>query len=196
VVLRHYMHAGRQIRGTMTAGKARGFSLIEVMIAMAVLSVGLLGGMVVIAMATANDGRSKLHTTAMTLAQSTMETILSVPPGAAGLGTQRTIPDCTGGPAFTVETGPAGATLPVGSPLITSGAFAGSVDFSQARVPNYSMLYVMCSVGSNVAYDIRWTIEQGPTPSTRWVTVSAKPVASGAAQFTLPFTLRQLKGGF
>ena len=58
---------------------ARGFSLIEVMIAMAVLVVGLLGGIVVIAVAGANDGRSKLHSTAILLAQSTMEKIAAIP---------------------------------------------------------------------------------------------------------------------
>ncbi len=45
---------------------SRGFSLVELMVAMAVLAVGLLGGITVIAVATANDGRSKLHTNAVT----------------------------------------------------------------------------------------------------------------------------------
>jgi prepilin-type N-terminal cleavage/methylation domain-containing protein len=40
------------IRSTQTARRARGFSLIEVMIAMAVLAVGLLGGIMVIVVAT------------------------------------------------------------------------------------------------------------------------------------------------
>jgi len=36
---------------------ARGFSLVELMIAMGVLAVGLLGGIAFIAVATANNGR-------------------------------------------------------------------------------------------------------------------------------------------
>ena len=48
------MDSDRQTRGARTGNMARGFSLIEVMIAMAVLVVGLLGGIVVIAVAGAN----------------------------------------------------------------------------------------------------------------------------------------------
>ena len=69
---------------------ARGFSLIELMIAMVVLAVGLLGGIMVIGVAKANNGRSKLHTTAVTLAESTMEKIVAIPRSAtaAAAGTK------------------------------------------------------------------------------------------------------------
>jgi type IV pilus modification protein PilV len=191
VVLEHYMNKQPQIRETKTADMARGFSLIEVMIAMVVLSVGLLGGIVVIAVATANDGRSKLHTTAATMAQSTMEKIIAIPAQAAGAAAETSLTDCAGN-TFTVETAMGG------SPLITSGAFAGSVDFSQPPQPNYSMRYVMCSAGAGT-YDVRWRIDPGSTPSTQLVTVSAKPMignGAAAAQFTLPATMRQLRGNF
>jgi prepilin-type N-terminal cleavage/methylation domain-containing protein len=171
---------------------SRGFSLIEVMIAMAVLAVGLLGSIVVIGVASANDGRSKLHSTAVTLAQSTMEKIVAIPNNAAN--TQTTLTDC-GGTPHTIETA---VLAPSASPqLISSGAFAGTVDFSQPTVINYSMVYVTCSTGGNVGYDVRWRVDPGPTPSTQMVTVSAKPlVTAGAAQFTLPYTLHQLRGNF
>jgi prepilin-type N-terminal cleavage/methylation domain-containing protein len=169
-----------------------GFSLIELMIAMAVLAVGLLGGIVVIAVATTNDGRSKLHTTAATIAESTMERIVAIPQKAVGTAAQTKMTDCLGN-TFTVETAPGG------SPLITNGAFSGSVDYSQAPLPSYSMRYVMCSTGVGITYDVRWRIDAGPTPSTQLVTVSAKPsIGNGAAaaQFTLPYTLHQLRGNF
>jgi prepilin-type N-terminal cleavage/methylation domain-containing protein len=184
------MNMGRQIRGAITAKMSRGFSLIELMIAMAVLGVGLLGGIVVIAVASANDGRSKLHTTAVTLAESTMEKIIAIPQQATGADAETKMTDCAGTP-FVIETALGG------SDLITSGAFAGSVDFSKPTVGNYAMNYATCGNGTNVTYDVRWRIDQGPTPSTQLVTVSAKPlVATGAAQFTLPYTLHQLRGNF
>ncbi|HEY2170000.1 MAG TPA: prepilin-type N-terminal cleavage/methylation domain-containing protein [Candidatus Angelobacter sp.] len=171
---------------------SRGFSLIEVTVAMAVLAVGLLGSIVVIGVASANDGRSKLHSTAVTLAQSTMEKIVAIPTGAGN--TQTTLTDC-GGTPHTIET----AVLAAGNgpALINSGAFAGTIDFSQPAVINYSMVYVTCSTSGNVGYDVRWRIDPGSTPGTQLVTVSAKPlVTAGAAQFTLPYTLHQLRGNF
>jgi prepilin-type N-terminal cleavage/methylation domain-containing protein len=199
VALKHYMVGSEQIRGPKSTKMSRGFSLIELMIAMAVLAVGILGGIVVIAVATANDGRSKLHTTAAALAQSTMEKITAIPAKAAGTDAQTQITDCTGN-NFTIETA-AGAdgVSGRGAPLIASGAFAGSIDFSQPPQPNYSMNYVMCLAGGNVPYDVRWRIDPGTTPSTQLVTVSAKPAitnGAAAAQFTLPSTLRQTRGNF
>jgi len=196
VALKHYMNAGAKIRESKAARMSRGFSLIELMIAMAVLAVGLLGGIVVIAMSAANNGKSKLNTTAVTLAESTMETILAIPEKATGTATQTQLTDCAGN-TFTIETAQTAAG--VGTALIANGAFAGSVDYSQPPVPNYSMQYVMCSTGAGLVYDIRWRIDQGPTPSTQLVTVSAKPGAGNqavAAQFTLPFTLHELRGDF
>lgn len=183
------MDRDRQTRGAGTANMTRGFSLIEVMVAMAVLVVGLLGGIVVIAVASANDGRSKLHSTAVTLAESTMEKIVAIPQNAVGTAAETKITDCTGN-SFMIETAAGG------SDLIASGAFAGSVDFSKPAVGNYAMAYSTCG-GASVSYDIRWRIDPGPTPATQLVTVSAKPiVAAGAAQFTLPYTLHQLRGNF
>jgi prepilin-type N-terminal cleavage/methylation domain-containing protein len=184
------MNAGCKFRTPRAQKMARGFSLIELMIAMTVLAVGLLGGIVVIAVATANNGQSKLHTTAATMAESTMEKIIATPKKATGAAFQTQISDCAGN-TFVVSTAPGG------SQVITNGAFAGSVDFSQSPVPNYSMRYVMCSAGAGVTYDVRWRIEAGPTLSTQLVTVSAKSITGGpSAQLTLPFTLRQVRGNF
>jgi len=181
------------IRKADMARRSRGFSLIELMIAMAVLAVGLLGGIVVIIMSTANDGRSKLHTTAVTMAESTMEKILAIPQNATGTAARTSLTDCAGN-TFTIETA---QTPSNSSQLITSGAFAGSVDFSKPPAPNYSMLYIMCSTGAGVPYDIRWRVDPGPTQATELITVSAKPAGNQpAAQFTLPYTIHQLRGNF
>jgi len=165
-----------------------GFSLLELTMAVAVLAIGVLGSIVVMGVASANNGSSKLHTTAKALAESTMEKIVAI--GSKSTATQTSITDCTGKP-FTVET-----ALGPGLPLI-SGAFANSIDFSRPQQPNYSMNYAMCSSSGNVTYDVRWQIDPGPTPGTQWVTVSAKPLpGAGApiAQLALPFTLRQIRG--
>src|SRR5262245_36459799 len=123
----HMVMAGA-IRSTQAARKSRGFSLIELMIAMVVLAVGLLGGIMVIVVATTNNSRSKLHSTAATMAQSTMEKILAIPKRAAGAAAMTKITDCAGN-TFTIQTAPGG------SPLIRRGAFAGSINFSRAPLP-------------------------------------------------------------
>lgn len=190
MAIRHYMNAYRQVREAKAVKMSHGFSLIEVTVAMSVLAVGLLGGIAVIAVANANDARSKLHSTSIMLAQSTMEKIVAIPKSAGN--TQTTLTDC-GGTPHTIETA---VLAPGDSPaLIGSGAFAGTLDFSQPTVINYSMVYVTCSTGGNIGYAVRWRIDAGPTPSTQMVTVSAKPlVTAGASQFTLPYTLHQLRG--
>jgi prepilin-type N-terminal cleavage/methylation domain-containing protein len=183
------MDADCKIHGAKGAKMSRGFSLIEVMFAMAVLVVGLLGGITVIAVATANDGRSKLHSTAILLAQSTMEKIAAIP--AASANTQTSLTDCAGNP-HTIETA---VPPPGGSPaMINGGAFSGTIDFSQPTVANYSMVYVTCSSGGNVGYDVRWRIDSGPPPTTQPVPESAKPrVRAGAPQLCLPYPLHPLR---
>ncbi len=169
-----------------------GFSLVELMIAMAVLAVGLLGGIAFIAVATSSNGRSRLSTSAATLAESTMERIVAIPQKATGAAALTTFTDCSGH-SFTMNTAPGG------SPLITSGALAGSVDYSQPTVAEYSMPYVACPSGTGVTYDIRWRIDPGPTPSTQLVTVSVRSLsgaAAPAAQLVRPFTLNQLRGDY
>jgi prepilin-type N-terminal cleavage/methylation domain-containing protein len=176
------------IPSTQAARRSRGFSLIELMIATAVLAVGLLGGIMVIVVASQNNSRSKLHSTAATMAQSTMEKIQAIPKRAVGAAAVTKITDCAGN-TFTIQTAPGG------SPLIRHGAFAGSVNFSLAPLPDYSMRYVMCSTGDSVAYDVRWRIDPGSTPSTQLVTVSAKPIVRNGIA-SLPYTLHQPRGNF
>lgn len=182
------------MRLRFTRSRQGGFSLIELMIAMVVLTVGLVGGAAVISVAIANNGRSRFDTTATALAESTMERIVAIPMRAQGAAATTATSDCTG-TTFQIN------TVLGGAPLITSGPFAGNVDFQQAAVPNYSMLYSVCSPGGNASYDVRWRIDNGPTPFTQLVTVSARSIAqpgNGAAtnRFALPVRLRTIRGTF
>jgi prepilin-type N-terminal cleavage/methylation domain-containing protein len=176
-------------RRRKTSRNVGGFSLIELMIAMTVLVIGLLGSMSIIFVATASNGRSKLNTAAATLAESTMERIVTIPQSASGAAATTSITDCAGN-TFIVN------TLPGGSPLVSTGAFA-DVDFTQAPQPGYAMQYTVCQAGAGVAYDVRWRIDPGPTPNTQLVTVSAKAMAgsnSPTAVFARPRTLHAYRG--
>jgi len=165
-----------------------GFSLIEVLVAMVVLSVGLMGSIGMICVAAASNGGSKLNTTAATLAESAMERIVALPAGSAGNSALTSLTDCHGN-LYTMDSSQGG------SPLTNNGTFT-SVDFHQPAVPNYSMQYVMCSSGQNLTYDVRWRVDPGPTPSTELVTVSVRSTVSAGPAATLarPITLRTLRG--
>jgi prepilin-type N-terminal cleavage/methylation domain-containing protein len=170
-----------------------GFSMIEVMVAMLVLAVGLVASAAVISVAIANNGRSRFDTTATALAESAMERVVALPSRATGAAASTSITDCAG------TTFPMSTTLG-GAPLITSGPFTGSVDFSQPPVPNYSMRYSACSSAGRLIYDVRWRIDSGPTPFTQLVTVSARNVAqtgnNGTNRFAAPVRLRTIRGTF
>lgn len=162
-----------------------GFSLLELMIAVCVLAVGILGGMGVICAATASNGSSKINTAASTLAESTMERILAVPPNATGAAAVISVSDCNGN-AFVMNTAVVGS-------LLNGQPFPG-IDYTQPPTPNYSMTYVTCS---GFTFDVRWRVDAGPSPSTQMITVSVKSLrnaANPAASFTRKVTLHSVRG--
>jgi prepilin-type N-terminal cleavage/methylation domain-containing protein len=171
-----------------TNAALHGFSLLEVMIAVTVLAVGMVGGIGLICVATASNGGSKLNTAAATLAESAMERITAIPQNASGADAITSLTDCYGN-TFVMNTA-------VGGSPLTTGLFPG-VDYTQAPLANYSMLYSMCSAGGGLRFDVRWRIDPGPTPATQLVTVSVKSLSgagSPAAALARKFTLHSLRG--
>lgn len=172
--------------------ESRGFSLVELMIAMVVLAVGLLAAAGLICAAMSTNIVPKLGATSATLAESTMERILAVPPDATGAAAATTLTDCAGN-NFTINT----LVGPIPAPLVTSGNEV-AIDFQQPPVSGYSMQYVICASNQNITYDVRWTVEAGPTPSTQLITVSARVVPGSAGPqgvYSRTTTLRTLRGG-
>jgi prepilin-type N-terminal cleavage/methylation domain-containing protein len=161
----------------------QGMSLIELMIAMFVLLVGIVGNIALVALAAGGNGRSRQQSNSTAIAQMVTEKISSV---KASTSPNLTITDCTGA-SFTIST-----TAPGGGGLTSSG----DIDYTQAAVANYQMLYTDCaSSGMAVTYDVRWNITQ-PTTYTKFVTVSAKRQGSATdpRYFALPVTVRSLIG--
>ncbi|MFL6440161.1 MAG: prepilin-type N-terminal cleavage/methylation domain-containing protein [Terriglobales bacterium] len=184
-----------------------GFSLIELLIAMLVLTVGLLGGMIVIVTAIASNARARLDSTAVALAQSTMDRIVAL--SSAAVPQQTSLTDCEG-TVHTISTASGG-----GAPLIdVTGLPDGKqmIDFTQPAVTNYSMVYVLCATGSTAGgvlgvkqkYDVRWNVSDIPNSSfassSQLVQVAAKNIGeagNGMKQsqfFTIPITLRAVRG--
>lgn len=181
-----------------------GFSLIELLVAMFILVIGLLGGMIIILTAIANNARSRSDSTAVTLAQSTMDRILVL--SASSTAQSTSVTDCKGVVHVMNTTGSNGGA---GAPLTTLAVDNGSqmIDFSQAPVGGYQMNYTLCATGAagtigyDQVYDVRWRIRNIVTGgNSQIVSVAAKPTgesANGTNQarlFSIPVTLRGIRG--
>jgi hypothetical protein len=160
-------------------------SLIELMIAMFVLLVGIVGNISLLALAVGGNGRSRQQSNSTAIAQMVTEKISSV---KASTSPNLTITDCTG-TSFTIST-----TAPGGGSLTSSGG----LDYTQAVVANYQMLYTDCGTdGMQVTYDVRWNISQPASSGyVKLLVVSAKRQGSATdpRYFALPVTVRTVVG--
>jgi prepilin-type N-terminal cleavage/methylation domain-containing protein len=164
-----------------------GFTMIELMIAMLVLAVGIVGSMALIIRAVGGDSWSKQLSNSTVLAQTVSERIMAIP---AASNTIVTITDCAN-PANVLNV----STAP-GGPAVTA---TGDLDFSAAAVANYQMLYTNCDTnGHQAIYDVRWNVTAIPG-SNGWVkmlTVSAQLRSAGrnAMVFAPVATVRTIVG--
>jgi Tfp pilus assembly protein PilV len=170
---RWIMELIRRKKNSRAANNQEGLTIIELMIAMVVLAVGILGSMSVVIMAINGDFRSKQQSNSTALAQMVTEKIMSI---AAWNNSPLTITDCTG-TNLTIATAAGGGAL----------NSSGDVDYTQAKVANYNMAYTDCGTANRqMTYDVRWTIQSlSVTPSDPYVkllTVSARlnTVTNGA----------------
>lgn len=182
----------------------RGFTLIELMIAIAVLGIGMLGAMSLMIMGMQSNTHSKTDTTATVLDQEIIEfysTLKSYPKDPVG-GVD--IKDCalngnddhrtdlgqqlgTGAPATGV-----GATLytPASAP---TPAQIGDIDWTQPAPAlatgtnvGYAMDYVTCS---GDIYEVRWNVTDlapgaGINSHLSLLTVSSRPISANVASAT------------
>jgi type IV pilus assembly protein PilV len=149
-----------------------GLTIIELMIAMVVLAVGILGSMSLVIMAINGDFRSKQQSNSTALAQMVTEKIMSIP---AWNSATLTLTDCSN-TNYNVST--TGSTTGAGAALTSSG----DVDYTQAKVTNYNMAYTDCGTANRqMTYDVRWNIKTISTYA-KLLTVSARlnAVTNGA----------------
>lgn len=160
----------------------RGMTLIELMIALVVLLVGVVGSMSLVALSVGSDGRNRQQSNSTSLSQMMTEKISSV---KASVSPVLTVIDCAGN-SYTVYTAAGGSALTT----------SGDVDFTQTPVANYQMLYTDCGTGGRqITYDIRWNIQQ-TSSYVKYVTVSSRLRNAGGDLkfFSLPVTVRTLVG--
>ncbi|HUC53506.1 MAG TPA: prepilin-type N-terminal cleavage/methylation domain-containing protein [Candidatus Cybelea sp.] len=181
-----------ELRKKIKFARQSGMSLIELMIASLILTVGVLGTAVLIPIAIGTNGKNRQQSNSTVIAQMTMEKITS---SAAAGSSALTLTDCAG-TSNTISV--TGTTSGSGATVLSSG----SIDFSQAQgstgaPAGYYMSYVSCGTsGRTSTYDVRWNI-QTPSNYVKLVTVSAQLKGSGSNQvlFSLPVTIRSMVGG-
>src|SRR5260370_649265 len=169
----------------------RGFSLIEMIVALAVLSIGMAGGLALVAIGIGRNTSTRMDTTAASVAQTILEDIASTP--AQNGANTMTIADCTGNNlTITTAVGGAGDLVPAGGDPAQPGTNEGDIDFTLPAVPGYQATYLMtpaCSGapgGTQIAFDVRWAIQPvaqpaaaglGPAPAAwaKLIIVAAPP---------------------
>ncbi len=165
------------VRRKLRKNSEAGITLIELLIAAVVVIVGFMATLLLVLSAIASNNRNRMDSTGTMLAQAVVENVSSV---IVGTGSSA-LTDC------------AGTNWNVSS-VVGGAALSGSqIDFTQASPPtNYYMNYVVCGVGSQTTYDVRWNVSQ-VTSDTYLVTVGVKKKGttnSGSKYFALPVTLR------
>jgi Tfp pilus assembly protein PilV len=163
-----------------------GFGLLELMVAMFVLVVGLLGGMMMVLIGMSRNNTSRVDTTATNVAQTVLEQISGAPANANPL---LSVTDCVPN-TLNINTAPGGAGLKANGDVDFTANTAASLNAN-----NYQMNYTMCGTnGLQTPYDVRWNVQALGTWG-KLVTVSARQpfVASQSGiSFIAPVTLRTI----
>jgi Tfp pilus assembly protein PilV len=200
-----------KLRRTADKEKVRnpeaGITMIETLIAGAILVIGSIGMLSLIVDAIATNNRNKIDSTQTMLAESILEQIASAVTLNAGISTS-TLVDCAG-TTWTIYT-TSSSSGSSGAPLL--GGVGTNIDFSQSQTAAcdvsgtqcWYMNYVVSSpcqgtlTGATVqgTYDVRWHLDRlGPSTNytnSYMITVAArlKGQAGGNKFFSLPTTLK------
>lgn len=170
-----------------------GMTLIELMIAIAVLFVGMVVTLIFITIAMGSNFRNRQGSNATAISQMMVEKIMGV---GANVSPTLTINDCAGTP-HNINTAGAPGPNGLGGSLLANG----NIDFTQAPggagdPVGYYMLFTDCGTnGRQIVYDVRWNI-QTPTVDTKLITVSTRMSNAGndLKMYSPPVTVRSMLG--
>jgi type II secretory pathway pseudopilin PulG len=175
----------------------RGSMLLEVLIAMVVLSIGLGGLIPLLVSSMYTNTNSSTDTTSTMVAEHVLEQITAQD---ANNTTSLTITDCAG-TGWTIGTtgatqgsGNGGSNGGDGANLTSSGYVDWTQDYSS--VPSgYAAKYVACGAGgAQRTYEVRWDVITTST-YTRMVVISARPIGeTSGMHYVVPVNLRTIGG--
>lgn len=187
------------------AVRQQGFSLLEFLIAMVVLTIGV-GGLLPLLLASITlDKKAAGDTTAVMVAEVVLEQMSSAGANFTGV-LPNPLQDCAN-PANSwnidmtsaiVGGGSGGANGGNGANLTNQGAIDWTQDY--ATIPaGFAMRYVACSTTNDtpVTYEVRWdVIKTSSSDSTKMVVVSARPMIQQAWSLGViaPINMRTIVG--
>ena len=192
-----YDRPGRSQSAPEKRGADAGITMIETMMAAAILVIGSMSVVGLIFGSIASNNRNKIDSTQTMLAQAIVEHVNSNLIGNA----TSTIADCRGAGAgdHTINTFVGGANLDATGAAID---FTEDIDADSSK-DNYHMDYYVnnpcTSTGTLQAiYDLRWRVDQISGTNTYILTVSSqmKNRGQGDRFFSSPVTLRVMSGNW
>jgi prepilin-type N-terminal cleavage/methylation domain-containing protein len=187
--------------------RERGMTMLELMIAMAVLAIGMTGAIGMILAAIQSDTRNKNDTAAVVLDQEILEQFAAYQ-NYPQAGQFIVINDCSTGATQQHEAGVGAGAAPTGNgaTLYTAGtapflANVGDIDWTQpapvfatAGTVGYAMNYQTCNGDT---YEVRWNVMQFDTETNiAQLTVSSRQISSAGNRvpmlFAVPTTIRTI----
>lgn len=179
-------------RSGSRTNRAKGFSLVETMIAIGILAVGVMSLATLMPYATQNDYRSRMDTTATFIAARQLEQMLAQP---------YNIPNNS----FTSAADGAGNTANIivscGAPGCDAGAtlVGGLISFTGTAPAGYGRIYTIPASGiagapkvNGGTYDVRWHITQNAN-GVRTILIAARPQGNHPGATSIPANLRAVK---
>ena len=133
---------------TGSANRRRGFTLIELMIAMAILLIGIVGVAQLIPLSIKSNMQNRYDSTAVVLAERELNQMINQP---------LTSPQFTDIDGRVIQLGSVAATGLVGTPIQIVGTTV-RVDFTGAAVFDYTANLTDPNAAIPITYEMRWTV--------------------------------------
>jgi len=178
---------------TATSGRKkpirqRGFSILEMLIAVVVLMVGALGVAQLIPFSLSSNTGNRGDSTGLVVAQRELEQFLQQPITNTTYTNTINVDDpcynvvCNLGSSATFNTFQGSPTVLVNNRTM--------IDFRQAKVANYSVTYQDAQDPTKSTYDVRWAVSTNGNPGkimSKRIVISVR--RDGPGEFILPTTL-------
>jgi prepilin-type N-terminal cleavage/methylation domain-containing protein len=131
--------------------KQKGFTIAEVMVAMVVLMVSLVGIAQLVPFAIRTNTAARADSTAVVFAERELDEMVEQPFTTFTFTDMHGNINCTLGNSATPNQW-------VGSPTLTDGSSRTLIDFSQGTVAGYNFTYADPSNPNQRTYDVRWAV--------------------------------------